>query len=145
MTINQLTQWINLAIAIISGLVLLSTIITFVIKWIKDGNWKKINVLFSQIPELVIQAEKMFGKGKGSDKFNWVLTMLRNIALKTHTRISDEAIGNQINDVVDATNNVNVDKFPFEQERVDNNSKSNNDEKIPQSSHELPTFVEVKE
>ena len=145
MTINQLTQWINLAIAIISGLVLLSTIITFVIKWIKDGNWKKINVLFSQIPELVIQAEKMFGKGKGADKFNWVLTMLRNIALKTHTRISDEAIGNQINDVVDATNNVNVDKFPFEQERVDNNSKSINDEKIAQSSHELPTFVEVKE
>ena len=106
-------QTIQTIISILSGIVALFWLVVAIIKWIKNGNAKKTLALISVIPELVKEAEKMFGNGHGSDKFKWVMTTLKNMALETKTKFDSTVIGNQVNDVVDATNNVNVDKFPF--------------------------------
>lgn len=110
MTILTLIQMV---VSILSGIIALTTIIIAVIKWVKNGNAKKVLELISSIPEYVKQAEQMFGSGHGGDKLCWVLTMLKNRALETKTHVSDEYLTTSINTVVDATNNVNVDKFPF--------------------------------
>lgn len=109
-------QTIQTIISVLSGIVALFWLVVAIIKWIKNGNAKKTLALVSVIPELVKEAEKMFGNGHGSDKFKWVMTTLKNMALETNTKFDSTVIGNQVNDVVDATNNVNVDKFPFSTE-----------------------------
>ena len=125
-------QLIQTIISILSGIVALFWLAVAIIKWIKNGNAKKTLALISVIPELVKEAEQMFGKGHGADKFKWVMTTLKNMALETKTKFDATVIGNQVNDVVDATNNVNVDKFPFstetgicETKTVDSVSKNN--------------------
>lgn len=110
MTILSMIQMI---ISILSGGIALATVVIAVVKWVVNGNAKKVLALISSVPELVKQAEQMFGSGHGADKFRWVMTMLKNQALATKTRVSDEVLENTINDVVDTTNNVNIDKFPF--------------------------------
>ena len=103
----------QMIIDIIAGIIALATVIIAVVKWVKNGNAKKVLALISSVPELVKQAEQMFGSGHGADKFRWVMTMLKNQALASKTRVADEILENAINDVVDTTNNVNIDKFPF--------------------------------
>ena len=72
----------------------------------------------------------MFGSGHGSDKFRWVMTMLKNQALTSNTKVDDEVLANSINDIVDTTNNVNVDKFPFSKET---NNVENRVEHVPET------------
>lgn len=110
MTVLTISQ---MMIDIIAGIIALATVIIAVVKWVKNGNAKKVLALISSVPELVKQAEQMFGSGHGADKFRWVMTMLKNQALASKTRVADEILENAINDVVDTTNNVNIDKFPF--------------------------------
>ena len=109
----NILETINLIISIASGLIAVTGLVVVIVKWVLNGNAKKVLALISSIPELVKQAEQMFGSGHGADKFRWVMTMLKNQALATKTRVSDEVLGNSVNDVVDTTNNVNIDKFPF--------------------------------
>ena len=137
-------QTIQTIISILSGIVALFWLVVAIIKWIKNGNAKKTLALISVIPELVKEAEKMFGNGHGSDKFKWVMTTLKNMALETKTKFDSTVIGNQVNDVVDATNNVNVDKFPFstgtgicEAKTVDSVPKNN------ESRANVPNTVQI--
>ena len=60
---------IQLIISILSGIVALLSVVAIVIKWLRNGNAKKVQALIMTIPELVKQAEMMFGSGHGSDKF----------------------------------------------------------------------------
>ena len=137
-------QTIQTIISVLSGIVALFWLVVAIIKWIKNGNAKKTLALVSVIPELVKEAEKMFGNGHGSDKFKWVMTTLKNMALETKTKFNSTVIGNQVNDVVDATNNVNVDKFPFstktriyETKTVDSVPKNN------ESRANVPNTVQI--
>ena len=95
------------------GLLILSAIITIVSIFItlKNSESKKgfLNLL-SLIPPLVIEAENMFGSGKGANKLNWVLTQLRIRALENNVKVSDTELTAHIENVVNATNNVNTNK-----------------------------------
>ena len=64
------------------------------------------------IPNLVVQAETLFGKGNGTAKLNYVLTELRVYALENHISVSNEELKVHIESVVSATNQVNTDKTP---------------------------------
>jgi hypothetical protein len=119
----NILETINLIISIASGLIAVTGLVVVIVKWVLNGNAKKVLALISSIPELVKQEEQMFGSGHGADKFRWVMTMLKNQALATKTRVSDEVLGNSVNDVVDTTNNVNIDKFPFS--KTESNATNN--------------------
>lgn len=122
----NILEIINMSISILSGAFALGGLVVVIIKWLKNGNAKKVLALISTIPELVKQAEQMFGKGHGKDKFKWVFTMLRNQALQTKTKVADSVLENSINDIVDTTNNVNVDKFPFSNANGTNTDSTEN-------------------
>lgn len=106
-------QMIQTILSCMSGVLALGGLIIIFVRWFRNGNAKKILALVAVVPELVKKAEQMFGSGHGVDKFNWVMTMLKIQALATHTNVKDEVLEATINDIVDTTNNVNVDKFPF--------------------------------
>ena len=133
----NILETINLIISIASGLIAVTGLVVVIVKWVLNGNAKKVLALISSIPELVKQAEQMFGSGHGADKFRWVMTMLKNQALATKTHVSDEVLGNSVNDVVDTTNNVNIDKFPFsktESNVTDNTANQLNTENFKNNS-----------
>lgn len=95
------------------GFLILSTIITIVSIFItlkNSGSKKSFLSLLSLIPSLVIEAENMFGSGKGANKLNWVLTQLRIRALENNIKVSDAELTANIENVVNATNNVNTNK-----------------------------------
>lgn len=127
MTMLNLIQMI---ISILSGIIAILSVLVLIVKWIKNGNLNKVINLLGKIPTLVTEAEQMFGNGHGTDKFKWVMTMLKNEAYKTKTKINDEILERKINEVVDATNTVNVDKFPFSKStqngtEIDDSKKNN--------------------
>lgn len=139
-------QTIQTIISILSGIVALFWLVVAIIKWIKNGNAKKTLALISVIPELVKEAEKMFGNGHGSDKFKWVMTTLKNMALETKTKFDSTVIGNQVNDVVDATNNVNVDKFPFSTETGTGICEAKTVDSVPKNNESranVPNIVQI--
>lgn len=95
---------------IVSIAVSIASIVWAIIKQIKAGNTKGIVALLELIPSLVITAESLYGKGKGSAKLDYVLTQLRLYALQNNIKVNTEDLTAQINSVVETTNNVNMDK-----------------------------------
>lgn len=95
---------------IVSIAVTVASIVWAIIKQIKAGNTKGIVALLELIPSLVITAESLYGKGKGSAKLDYVLTQLRLYALQNNIKVNTEDLTAQINSVVETTNNVNMDK-----------------------------------
>lgn len=95
---------------IISIIVTVASIVWAIIKQVKAGNTKGIVALLELIPSLVITAESLYGKGKGSAKLDYVLTQLRLYALQHNIKVNTEDLTAQINSVVETTNNVNMDK-----------------------------------
>lgn len=99
-------------VAILSLVGLFISLIVTIIKSKKSGNIKGILDLFNLIPNLVVQAEKLFGKGNGVAKLNYVLTELRVYALEHNINVTNEDLKVQIENVVSATNQVNTEKLP---------------------------------
>ena len=95
---------------IVSIAVTIASIVWAIIKQVKAGNTKGIVALLELIPSLVITAESLYGKGKGSAKLDYVLTQLRLYALQHNIKVNTEDLTAQINSVVETTNNVNMDK-----------------------------------
>ena len=95
---------------IVSIAVTVASIVWAIIKQVKAGNTKAIVALLELIPSLVITAESLYGKGKGSAKLDYVLTQLRLYALQHNIKVNTEDLTAQINSVVETTNNVNMDK-----------------------------------
>lgn len=95
---------------IVSIAVTVASIVWAIIKQVKAGNTKGIVALLELIPSLVITAESLYGKGKGSAKLDYVLTQLRLYALQNNIKVNTEDLTAQINSVVETTNNVNMDK-----------------------------------
>lgn len=95
---------------IVSIAVTVASIVWAIIKQVKAGNTKGIVALLEFIPSLVITAESLYGKGKGSAKLDYVLTQLRLYALQHNIKVNTEDLTAQINSVVETTNNVNMDK-----------------------------------
>lgn len=99
-------------IAVLSLISLIISVIIIIIKAKKNGNIKGILDLVNLIPNLVVQAEKLFGKGNGTAKLNYVLTELRVYALEHNISVTNEDLKIQVESVVSATNQVNIDKTP---------------------------------
>lgn len=95
---------------IVSIAVTIASMVWAIIKQVKAGNTKGIVALLELIPSLVITAESLYGKGKGSAKLDYVLTQLRLYALQHNIKVNTEDLTAQINSVVETTNNVNMDK-----------------------------------
>ena len=90
---------------------IIATIASLIIAWVKakhTGNTKGLLAIVERIPSLVTTAESLFGSGKGSAKLDYVLTQLRLYALQQNVKVDVEDLTAQINSVVDATKNVNV-------------------------------------
>lgn len=96
------------------GVLILSIVVTVIsliissIKSHKTGNTKGVLELYAKIPVLVATAEKLFGKGNGVAKLNYVLTELRVYALEHNIKVSGEQLEAQVNSVVETTKVVNV-------------------------------------
>lgn len=99
-------------VAVLSLLSLIISIIIIIIKAKKNGNIKGVLDLVNLIPNLVVQAEKLFGAGNGTAKLNYVLTELRVYALEHNISVTNEDLKLQVESVVSATNQVNTDKKP---------------------------------
>lgn len=99
-------------VAVLSLISLIISIIFIIIKAKKNGNIKGVLDLLGLIPNLVVQAEKLFGKGNGTAKLNYVLTELRVYALENHISVTNDELKVHIESVVSATNQVNTDKTP---------------------------------
>lgn len=79
-----------------------------VVQRAKQKNTTKLQALYECIPNAVINAEKLFGKGNGENKKLFVMTELINIALQSHTKYDYAELDKQVENVVKATKNVNV-------------------------------------
>lgn len=95
---------------ILSIAVTVASIVWAVIKQVKAGNTKGMVALLELIPSLVITAESLYGKGRGSAKLDYVLTQLRLYALQHNIKVNTDVLTAQVNSVVETTNNVNMDK-----------------------------------
>lgn len=100
---------------IVTALSLISLIISLIFlirKAKKSGNIKGVLDLLNLIPNLVVQAETLFGVGNGTAKLNYVLTELRVYALEHNISVTNDELKLQIENVVSATNQVNTNKTP---------------------------------
>lgn len=124
----------------ITILSVIATIISLIIAFLKakkTGNSKGMVALLEKIPSLVTTAESLYGKGKGAAKLDYVLTQLRLYALQSNIKVDINDLTAQINSVVEATNNVNIDKQKIEtqpsentESRVDTENNDNNTQSI---------------
>lgn len=99
-------------VTILSLIALVISLIITIIKAKKNGNIKGVLDLVGLIPNLVVQAETLFGKGNGTAKLNYVLTELRVYALENGISVTNEELKLQVESVVSATNQVNTEKTP---------------------------------
>lgn len=103
---------------------ILLTIASLILAWVKakkSGNTKGMVAILEKIPSLVTTAESLYGAGKGSAKLDYVLTQLRLYALQNSINVNVEDLTAQVNSVVEATKNVNVDKPSVENKNTNNN------------------------
>lgn len=119
---------VRYGITILSVALAIVGLIMSIIKAHRAGNTKGVLSLYAQIPNLVAQAENLFGKGNGFAKLNYVLTELRVIAMENNIAINKADLTEQINNVVNTTKVVNVDTPKVEQttETTTNVDNANN-------------------
>ena len=81
-------------------------------------------------------AENLFGTGNGSNKKEYVMTKLINIALASHTKYNLNELDKRVEDVVKATKNVNIKAQIEEQsESVDETFQEEIETKPEQSAN----------
>lgn len=95
-----------------------------VVQRAKQKNVTKLQALYECIPDAVINAEKLFGKGNGENKKLFVMTTLSNIALQSKTKFDYNELDKRVEDVVKATKNVNTTQSVTETFRTENETKS---------------------
>ena len=122
--IFSLDEFISILLIIIGGI---SLLITYIRSRKNNGNVGQLTIL-QKIPELVVKAELMFGKGRGADKLQYVMTELRVFALENKIKIDNEFLKSQVNAMVDVTKNVNVtinNDTPQDSENNNRNTTTN--------------------
>lgn len=90
----------------------------------KQKNITKLQALYECIPNAVINAEKLFGPKNGENKKLFVMTTLSNIALQSRTKFDYNELDKRVEDVVNATKNVNVVQNLDETFRAGNDAES---------------------
>ena len=94
----------------ISGILGVISIAIAVIQKSKQKNISKLKALYESIPDFVILAENIFGAKNGANKKEFVMTKLVNYALSNNIKYDYNEVSNQVESVVNATNNVNVSR-----------------------------------
>jgi len=115
---------------ILSGLITLASLIVAVVQAVRTGNKKALLALNAKIPQLVIEAEQLFGKGNGLAKLNSVLTDLRVFAIEHNLKVDKEYLIGQIESVVAATKNVNVNATPSTEVEVVQANTPDNERRV---------------
>lgn len=93
-------------------------VITFIIsikQRAKQKNISNLQALYECIPNIVIEAEKMFGNGNGEKKKHFVMTELTLLALQSKIKYDNAELDRHVENVVKATKNVNVATESVEQ------------------------------
>lgn len=79
--------------------------------------------LYAKIQPLVIKAEEMYGRGKGSFKLDYVLTQLQLEAMKNNVQVDENTLIDKINAVVKTTKKVNAYEPTIEEQPTLNESE----------------------
>lgn len=139
-------QIIDIIIYVFYGIFAIVSFIVAVNQHAKQKNISKVQALFECIPNAVIKAEQLFGSGNGEKKKEIVMTNLMNIALTSKTKIAYSELDKQVENVVKATKNVNVESveqtFP---ETIDNPHTDDNNQKavVEHSENDGSIVVEI--
>lgn len=103
-------EWYEILVSILSGLAVTIPLVVQLVRYVeaatKEKNWGKVLDL---VIDLMEQAEVQFDKG--SDKKEWVLSMIEASASSLNYDIDLEQIGRLIDALVALTKNVNVPKI----------------------------------
>lgn len=103
-------EWYEILVSILSGLAVTIPLVVQLVRYVeaatKEKNWGKVLDLVIGLME---QAEVQFDKG--SDKKEWVLSMIEASASSLNYDIDLEQIGRLIDALVALTKNVNVPKI----------------------------------
>lgn len=139
-------QIIDIIIYVFYGIFAIVSFIVAVNQHAKQKNISKVQALFECIPNAVIKAEQLFGSGNGEKKKEIVMTNLMNIALTSKTKIAYSELDKQVENVVKATKNVNVESveqtFP---ETIDNPHTDDNNQTtvVEHSENDGSIVVEI--
>lgn len=103
-------EWYEILVSILSGFAVTIPLVVQLVRYVeaatKEKNWGKVLDL---VIDLMEQAEVQFDKG--SDKKEWVLSMIEASASSLNYDIDIEQIGEMIDALVALTKNVNVPKI----------------------------------
>lgn len=130
---------------IISLLLIIIGIISVIISYIKNrkkGNTAGELAIIKKIPELIVKAEAMFGKGRGIDKLQYVITELRVYALENKIKVDNEFLEAQVNSMVEVTKNVNV-VVNNENTPLQETTNTSNITTSPESEQNNATNIEI--
>ena len=102
-------QIVSVIVAILSGLAtcipLAIKLVQYVKKAAQEKNW---NNLLGLVMKLMEQAEKKFTDG--ATRKEWVMAMVQTSAEYVNYPLDTQALSNMIDELVNLTNKVNVDK-----------------------------------
>ena len=103
---EMVIKWIELIIAVLSGLVVAIPLVVQLVKYVKlavkEKNWSQV---LSMVLELMETAETKFNEG--AERKEWVLAMLKASADELNYDIDYNAIGDMIDKLCDMSKVVN--------------------------------------
>ena len=103
---EMIIKWIELIIAVLSGLVVAIPLVVQLVKYVKlavkEKNWSQV---LSMVLELMETAETKFNEG--AERKEWVLAMLKASADELNYDIDYNAIGDMIDKLCDMSKVVN--------------------------------------
>lgn len=101
--------YINLIVAILTGLVTAIPLVVQLVKYIKEAiRGKNYNNIMMLVMNLMIEAEKEYTNG--ADKKAYVIATIKSMEQTLNYDIDEEAIGAMIDKIVEASKNINIGK-----------------------------------
>lgn len=114
MNISDVLSWVIFGISFILGLV--STLIPYLKTAKAKNNAEKVakalsgfELICRNIQPLVVKAEQ-FRNFSGAERKEWVMTQLRIVALENSIAFDESSVSEKVEEVIQTTNKVNVNK-----------------------------------
>lgn len=102
-------SYINLIVAILTGLAIAIPLVVQLVKYIKEAvRGKNYNNIMMLVMNLMVEAEKEYTNG--ADKKSYVLATIKSMEKTLNYDIDEEAIGVMIDNIVKASKNINIEK-----------------------------------
>lgn len=101
--------YINLIIAILTGLTTAIPLVVQLVKYVKEAiRGKNYNSIMMLVMNLMVEAEKEYTNG--ADRKAYVLAAIKSMEKTLNYDIDEEAIGAMIDKIVEASKNINIEK-----------------------------------